>query len=566
MKERVFLVLFVFALVSMSVLSSLLDEGVMDASLSTTHAALPVKGATASTSSESLSEAFWGVPKEAPNDVNLSCPGCNIIILNIELLRADHVGLLNPEKNLTPNIDKFFENSIIFEQATAASGETRDSFMSVIFSRETITKPDSPTQAGRTTTTTLADTSTGAGVLDRLIGSASGAVRTTTTTFAGRLNYSGQKVSPGGLTQQRNFSTSNANSGSFYGFTGGGMGGMMQVMSYNQYYYTCLVQGRKILLVLDPRSFNRNSSIPPSCIVLGDGDMGEGLLFENQSVVVAEAIASQQMQPFFIYLHSDSLHKPYHYPLDRIQAIPPGSRVDVENNTVILDYDETLNFMSRSTVVEGPFEKGERGNIMYVLTNAGRYRDYTYDDYYRLRATYERQLSYVDEGMARIFDALGEETLNNTIVVLYSNHGEGLMDNGVYGHIVDYQSCVHAPLLIHHPNVNHTIRIETPVSLVDLVPTLYEMVGVDINQPLQGYSMVPLIEGGVYGREYIYGKDPQYKFVRKGDWKLIIVGSEIKELYNLREDPHETKNLYNENKTIAYALEAALIEKTVGGA
>src|SRR3989344_4093727 len=48
----------------------------------------------------------------------------NVLFLSIELLRADHVGLLNPQKHITPNIDRFFKDSIIFEQATSAAGET----------------------------------------------------------------------------------------------------------------------------------------------------------------------------------------------------------------------------------------------------------------------------------------------------------------------------------------------------------------------------------------------------------------------------------------------------------
>ena len=54
----------------------------------------------------------------------LYCPKCNIILLNIDLLRADYVGLINPSQDLTPNIDQYFNNAIQFTNAISASGAT----------------------------------------------------------------------------------------------------------------------------------------------------------------------------------------------------------------------------------------------------------------------------------------------------------------------------------------------------------------------------------------------------------------------------------------------------------
>jgi arylsulfatase A-like enzyme len=56
--------------------------------------------------------------------VDLSCPGCNVILLNVELLRADFVGLSSRRNSLTPNIDRFFRDSIVFEDVMASSGIT----------------------------------------------------------------------------------------------------------------------------------------------------------------------------------------------------------------------------------------------------------------------------------------------------------------------------------------------------------------------------------------------------------------------------------------------------------
>ena len=59
-----------------------------------------------------------------PSEGKLYCPKCNIILLNIDLLRADYVGLINPSQDLTPNIDQYYNNAIQFTNAISASGAT----------------------------------------------------------------------------------------------------------------------------------------------------------------------------------------------------------------------------------------------------------------------------------------------------------------------------------------------------------------------------------------------------------------------------------------------------------
>lgn len=74
-----------------------------------------------------------------PNSqMDLSCPNCNVIFVDIDLLRADYVGLLNNELGYTPNIDDFFENSIIFENAMSSSGLTSRSCISILTSTESV--------------------------------------------------------------------------------------------------------------------------------------------------------------------------------------------------------------------------------------------------------------------------------------------------------------------------------------------------------------------------------------------------------------------------------------------
>jgi arylsulfatase A-like enzyme len=198
---------------------------------------------------------------------------------------------------------------------------------------------------------------------------------------------------------------------------------------------------------------------------------------------------------------------------------------------------------------------------MYIVRVRGAIYNFTYNDYERGKRVYENQVKYIDKELSRLFTILSEEYAKNSIVVFYSNHGEGLMDNGVFGHLVTYQSNIHVPLLIKHPKIDKAIVIDTPTALIDLAPTLYEMLGVEIKHNISGQSLIPLITKGEYSREFIYGDNKHNKYVRKGDWKLVVTGSTVNELYNITADPHETNNLYENQSDIAWELEAQLTKK-----
>ncbi|MCA9478413.1 MAG: sulfatase-like hydrolase/transferase, partial [Nanoarchaeota archaeon] len=74
------------------------------------------------------------VPEYGPD--SFSCPDCNLIILNLELLRADEVGLLNSRSNLTPHIDDFFREGVVFTDVSAPAGGTFESLTAVFRGQE----------------------------------------------------------------------------------------------------------------------------------------------------------------------------------------------------------------------------------------------------------------------------------------------------------------------------------------------------------------------------------------------------------------------------------------------
>jgi arylsulfatase A-like enzyme len=113
-------------------------------------------------------------------------------------------------------------------------------------------------------------------------------------------------------------------------------------------------------------------------------------------------------------------------------------------------------------------------------------------------------------------------------------------------------------LLIRHPDVRSPVRIETPVSLVDLATTLYELLGVAPELAIPAHSLLPPVRGLPYGRQAILGRDIQTEYIRQGDWKLIVTAANARELYDLSRDAGETDDLYDPDLEVARVLEADL--------
>jgi arylsulfatase A-like enzyme len=173
---------------------------------------------------------------------------------------------------------------------------------------------------------------------------------------------------------------------------------------------------------------------------------------------------------------------------------------------------------------------------------------------------YDAQVRTLDESLDRIFSELKQGGwLRDTIVLLYANHGLELGERGFVGMGRCSQSSVHTPLLMRHPRVQQQRMIDTPVSLVDLAPTLYDMLRITDPPPSAAYSLTPLVTGkGSYDRTLVLGRDIQEEFVRKGDWKLWVDPAGEGGLFDLAEDPTELNDRTDDEPAIAAELALAL--------
>ena len=163
---------------------------------------------------------------------------------------------------------------------------------------------------------------------------------------------------------------------------------------------------------------------------------------------------------------------------------------------------------------------------------------------------YHRELESVDERVGyalRVLEARG--TLADTVVVFTSDHGEGFGEHGKFLHAPRwlYDEFIRVPMLIAGPGVKAGLRVEEAVSLVDLMPTLWEWFGVESEGETDGVSFASLLRGeqtGVERSQYVsdVSRHHGYSALIEGNLKLIERPDEV-ELYALDVDPRERNDL-----------------------
>jgi arylsulfatase A-like enzyme len=169
----------------------------------------------------------------------------------------------------------------------------------------------------------------------------------------------------------------------------------------------------------------------------------------------------------------------------------------------------------------------------------------------RFHDPYTAEIAFADSQLGRLLPLVGQ----NTIVVVTADHGEGFGEHGERGHgLLLYEESLHVPLAIAGPGVPVHARVDTPVSLVDIYPTIAELIGVKVPAAVQGHSLLPLCRGSHDHATPVYAETmyPRLRFgwselrsLRSGAQKLIE--SPKPEMYNVATDPRETKNLAGAN-------------------
>lgn len=215
----------------------------------------------------------------------------------------------------------------------------------------------------------------------------------------------------------------------------------------------------------------------------------------------------------------------------------------------------------------------------------------------KLIARYMGAISLVDKYTGEIIKAIKDNGIwDDTIIVFTSDHGDMMGDFNMHGKGIMYEPAVRVPMLIKIPGKEKTGQkiIKEPVSQIDIVPTLLDMLACKTDCALQGKSLYPAMLGETelddnnvfieyhdwdavkkdkYGRFLseemkqkaiqLYGKGSEVRtIIRPDGWKMTLTEAGENELYDLNKDPHERVNLYNlpGHEEIKASLRSDIIE------
>jgi len=178
----------------------------------------------------------------------------------------------------------------------------------------------------------------------------------------------------------------------------------------------------------------------------------------------------------------------------------------------------------------------------------------------------QRTLMAIEDGVGEIFRALKETgQLEKTVIVFTSDNGYFYGEHGLsVERRLAYEESIRMPLLVRYRQMikARTVRDEFVLN-IDLAPTLLSMAGATVPGNMQGRSLVPLLKGDKvkwrdsflieYYSDRVFPRIAQmgYKAVRNGRWKYIhyLELERMDELYDLKTDPYEMKNLINQPGT-----------------
>lgn len=154
--------------------------------------------------------------------------------------------------------------------------------------------------------------------------------------------------------------------------------------------------------------------------------------------------------------------------------------------------------------------------------------------------------SFVDAQIGRVLEALEKNGYaDNTIVVVWSDHGWHLGEKGITGKNTLWDRSTRVPLIFAGPGVAIQGKCTQPVELLDIYPTLIDLCGLPPKPELEGLSLTPQLQDAKTKREHpaITTHNQGNHAVRTERWRYIHYADGSEELYDMQSDPQEIHNL-----------------------
>lgn len=242
-------------------------------------------------------------------------------------------------------------------------------------------------------------------------------------------------------------------------------------------------------------------------------------------------------EPFFLISSYHHPHDPFHV-TQELWDLYEGKDIDIP--TYPDNLEQTYSEMDRWINEHHETDKVDLGQ---------------HDNLYQLRRSYYGLVTYIDRKVGELVAAL-EQTgqRENTVIIFTSDHGDMLSERKMVQKRCFYEWSARIPLIVHFPDGSYAGRkVKEPVTLLDLLPTLLDVVGVSAEQrlPVDGESLIGLLERShnpdherhIFSEYHLEKVKAPCFMVRKGRYKYIYIHGYDRQLFDLEADPGEWHNL-----------------------
>lgn len=253
----------------------------------------------------------------------------------------------------------------------------------------------------------------------------------------------------------------------------------------------------------------------------------------------------RKKRPFFLFLNYMDAHYPY-------VARPPFDRHYPARDN-LPSMREYVGIYRRVLTEEKGLSEEERENLI---------------------PRYDAGIAYLDFHLGKLLDHLRTRgVFDNSLIIVLADHGEAFGEKGLFGHggVSVYQDQVAIPFIIKYPNSRVGDVVREPVSQVDVLPTVLDVLHEEMPRGLDGMSLLRL--NGLSQRSVFSESYPGHlafqlnaercrwiqRAILTGDKKLILSENGRKELFDVRVDPAEQTNLYGHTTPLAKELEKKII-------